>query len=68
LRDGRLDASLCNGTVEGPIDSQSYLLGSGYPPGPDQPQTVRLLIVAGAVAATLLFISAERLRRKSPIG
>jgi hypothetical protein len=68
LQDGKLDANLCTGTVEGPIDSQSYLLGSGYPPGADPPQTVRLLIVAGAVAATLLLISAERLRRRSPIG
>ena len=67
LQDGKLDVGLCNGTVEGSIDSQSYLLGSGYPPGADPPQTVRLLIVAGAVTATLLFISAERLRRKSPI-
>src|SRR5713101_8032225 len=39
LRDGKLDAGLCQGNVEGPIDPQSYLLGSGYPPGDDPPQT-----------------------------
>jgi hypothetical protein len=64
LLDNNLRAGLCTGNVEGTIDPQSYLLGSAYPPGADPPQTVRLLIVAGAVAATLLFIAAERLRRR----
>jgi hypothetical protein len=62
LRDGKLDAGLCYGTVEGTIDSQSYLLGSGYPPGADPPQTARMLIVAGAVLATLVVIAVDRRR------
>src|SRR6185503_10200456 len=67
LQDGNLRAGLCTGNVEGTIDPQSYLLGSAYSPGGDPPQTARLLIVAGAVAATLLVITAERLRRQPPI-
>jgi hypothetical protein len=63
LQDGKLDAGLCSGTVEGAIDPQSYLLGSGYPPGADPPQTVRLLFAASAVLATLGLIAIERLRK-----
>lgn len=63
LQEGKLQAGLCQGNVEGPIDPQSYLLGSGYPPGADPPQTVRMLIVAGAVLATMLVILVERLRK-----
>jgi hypothetical protein len=37
LRDGKLDAGGCQGNVEGPIDPQSYLLGSGYSPSADPP-------------------------------
>ena len=66
LLDGDLRAGLCTGNVEGAIDPQSYLLGSGYAPGADPPQTLRLLILGGAVAGTLLFIAAERLRRPPP--
>jgi hypothetical protein len=67
LRDGALKADLCLGNVEGPIDPQSYLLGSGYRPADDPPQTARLLIVAGTVLATLAFIAVERRRvRRSP--
>ena len=62
LRDGKLDAGLCQGTIEGPIDPQSYLLGSGYPPGADPPQTARVLLVAGTVLVTLVFIALERRR------
>jgi hypothetical protein len=60
--DGKLDAGSCNGNVEGPIDPQSYLLGSGYAPGDDPPQTARMLILAGAILATLGFIARERRR------
>jgi len=69
LRDGKLDAGLCQGNVEGPIDPQSYLLGSGYPPGDDPPQTARVLLVAGTVLATLAFIALERrrVRRLPPV-
>lgn len=66
LQDGRLQAGLCQGNVEGPIDPQSYLLGTGYPPGADPPQTVRLLIAAGAVLATLGVIAVDRLRKPRP--
>jgi hypothetical protein len=66
LTNERFEAGSCNGTVEGAIDPQSYLLGSGYPPGEDPPQTARTLIVAGAVLATLAFIALERRNRRSP--
>ncbi|MGH2472584.1 MAG: hypothetical protein ACRDG6_09310 [Candidatus Limnocylindria bacterium] len=63
LLEGKLHAGLCQGNVEGAIDPQSYLLGAGYAPGADPPQTARLLIGAAAVTATLLFIAVERLRK-----
>jgi len=66
LRDGKLDAGSCNGNVEGPIDPQSYLLGSGYLPDADPPQTARMLIVAGVVLGTFALIALER-RRNRPL-
>jgi hypothetical protein len=68
LRDGKLEAGGCQGNVEGTIDPASYLLGAGYPPAADPPQTARLLIAAGAVATTLLFIAVERLRKARVAG
>jgi hypothetical protein len=64
LQEGKLQAGLCQGNVEGPIDPQAYLLGAGYPPGADPPQTVRMLVTAGAVLATLGLIAVERLRKR----
>jgi hypothetical protein len=65
LLDGSLRAGLCMGQVEGTIDPQSYLLGSGYPPGADPPKTVRVLITAGAVLAALGLIAIERVRKRA---
>ena len=64
LRDGKLDAGACHGNVEGGIDPQSYLLGSGYPPGADPPQTAPMLVTGAAVLAALGLIAVERLRRR----
>src|SRR5436309_1256102 len=63
--EGKLDSGLCQGTVEGPIDPQSYLLGSGYAPDADPPQTVRTLVVAATVLVTLAVIVFERRRSRS---
>lgn len=63
LQEGKLQVGLCQGNVDGPIDPQAYLLGSGYPPGADPPKTVRVLVTAGAVLAALGLIGAERLRK-----
>ena len=63
LQEGKLQAGLCHGNVEGEIAPQAYLLGSGYPPGADPPQTVRMLVAAGAVLAALGLIVVERLRK-----
>jgi hypothetical protein len=69
LQDGKLQAGLCLGNVDGGIDPQSYLLGSGYPPGADPPQTLRMLVTAGAVLAALGLIAVARLRKRgSPLG
>jgi hypothetical protein len=67
LQEGKLQAGLCQGTVEGDIDPQAYLLGSGYPPGADPPKTVRVLVTAGAVLAALGLIAVERLRKPRTI-
>ena len=65
LTNERFEAGGCNGTVEGAIDPQSYLLGSGYAPGSDPPQTARALIVAGAIVATAAFMAISRSRARS---
>jgi len=65
LTNEQLEAGSCNGTVEGAIDPQSYLLGSGYAPGSDPPQTARTLIVAGAIVATAAFMGISRLRART---
>jgi hypothetical protein len=61
----RLEAGSCSGTVQGAIDPQSYLLGSGYAPGSDPPQTARTLIVVGAIVATAAFMAISRGRARS---
>jgi len=65
LTNERFEAGSCNGTVEGAIEPQSYLLGSGYAPGSDPPQTARTLIVAGAIVATAAFMAISRGRARS---
>jgi hypothetical protein len=65
LMNERLEAGSCNGTVNGAINAQSYLLGSGYAPGSDPPQTARTLIVAGAIVATAAFMAISRARARS---
>ena len=60
--DEKLHAGLCTGTIQGEINAAEYLLPAGYEPGTDPPLTLRGLIVAGAVLATLVAIGLERLR------
>lgn len=67
LQEGKLQAGLCQGNVEGGIDPHEYLLGSGYPPGADPPQTARMLIAGAAVLAALGLIAVERLRKPRAI-
>jgi hypothetical protein len=58
----RLDTDACWGDVEGPIDPEGYSLGVAHPPSADPPQTLRMLIVAGTILATVAFVAISRSR------